>query len=420
MNFKRCPFAFIFLMVFFLSGKVHAQRIYSTSTPSASDLVLGWPVILQSYVLNKDNAADSDLSNYAYVYAANADAWLQLKFTNEIPAGKTTFVRIDIPNITKENLSAIVGIEAFKNSSAGNDGQKLTTAIVTLLAQNTQETFLAITPSEAYNSVRITIRPSNTANIYYAYTGNNLMDCGAGWTAAYSTNTTSTTVSALTAVTNSTSAVDGNSLTYSTINIDGTQKDVTISHTIFFSSLSKAGELVRIYVAEPAGLSRNSLSATIQPYNNSTPVGPALDIFSVLPLSSAKIPLEISPPSPIDRIVLKLTSSSNANRNYSLNVYEAQILPSKPVLNVYPVIFCQNETRVLSVSNPVSGLDYKWYESGNLLSSPSTSYSPTSLSVGLHNIIITASRPGCIESTPESISIEVSPKPITPNIQPIN
>lgn len=423
MIFKRWYITFIFLALIFQSKAVFAQRTYANVPPSKSTLKATLiPPQVMSCVINEQDAANSDNSSSAFIYASSADAWLQLKYEKEIPAGKTTFVRIEIPNLTKQNLNSIITVEGYKNASSVNNGVKLASTVETLFTQNGQETYLAVTPIEAYNSVRIILHPANTANIYNAFTDYDPTDCGTGWTTSYKTESLEATIIDPASTVNfSIRAVDDDKSTFSTINIQDQQKQVIVSQTIYFSSLGNATDLLRLYLSEPAGISRTSTQATAQLYYNNTPAGNTVDILKILSLGGTVYPLEIAPGIPFDRVTINITLNSNANHNYSLNIHEAQVLPVTPILSLSSTQFCQDETEIISISNPIDGLQYNWYDGISLSPiSQSTSYSTTMLPVGVHEIKVTASRPGCPQSTPATATITINPKPITPEINPIN
>lgn len=408
MKFKRTRSAFIFLILFLSYRQAFAQRNYFKG-----------PVT--SYrTLDPTWGADADLTTAATLnppFFALA-ASLTLSYSGTIPAGVTTFIRVDVPGMTPENFKTLLTVTPYLN------GNTIATSAIKVVTQYPNATYIAVTASAVYNSVRIDYDMSGAwfgsepMKVYDAFFGNDPADCGAGWATSYASGNAASPVSS------ATNAVDADLNSYSTIRVQSDKKNViTTSQTIYFSNAGSASDLVRIYLSEEASFNKNVLgvTGTVQAFLDESPAGsPGTAILSGITQTGVAVPVDLKPNGSFNRITITISiPASNPARTYDLSVRGAQILPLPPVLSLSSPEFCADAADVISVSNPVSGLQYKWYEGTTPLLNPlPDSYSPTKLPVGQHVLSVTASKPGCPESSPATVTINVNPKPVQPKINP--
>lgn len=402
MNFKRTKFAFILLLIFFTSFEAKAQRNYFDSSNISGTLTT------ESGSFNAGNYTASLITLFW------STSTVELKYSKTpFNKGTTTFIKVTLGSLSD------VTVDAYYN------GGILSKPEVKLVTSAT-ETFLAVTPAADYNSLKITLVPqmANTATIHTGFNGHQL-DCGEGWATSFTRQSSSGIPNVQSTVIGDILAVDADpqNNTNSTISVQGQQNvTVNVSQTIYFSSLGGSKEIVRLFLSEPAIADRKLSTATVQAFLNNKPVTKSpIDVVAEITSNRSIFPLEYSPEEPFDRITITVTLTTPANDNalkkYALNVYGAQIIPIKPVLAPSATEFCEETSQSISISNPATGLQYKWYDGNTLLANPlPTSYSLTRLSVGGHVLKVTASRPGCPESTPATINININPKPIKPTI----
>ena len=404
MKFKRSRFAFILLTSILFYTQAFAQRYYFDD-PATNNILTD----------NPDLASDGDLSTAATLFIT--PAWIKLNNAQTIPAGVTTFIRVDVPGMTPDNFQTLLTVTPYSGTK--------TAAILTIrvITQFPNATYIAVTPSAPYNSVRInylsgTWWGSKPMKVYDAFTGNDPADCGGGWATSYSTS------SSISSVSSPANAVDADPNSYSIIKVQ-TDKDnvITVSQTIYFSNAGTSNDLVRIYLSEEGSFNKKALKPTgaVQAFLNETPVGPIRsDLLTGIIQAGVAVPIDLEPGGAFNRVTITVSlPSSGADKIYELSVREAQILPRQPVLSLSSPEFCADAEDVISISSPVSGLQYKWYEGTiQLPNSLPDSYLPTKLPVGQHILSVTASKPGCPESSPATVTINVNPKPVQPKINP--
>lgn len=405
MKYKRSRIAFIFLISFLSYTQAFAQRNYFDGTPTSTILIE-----------RPERAADGDLTTAATLNPPFLwfTSRLVLNYTGSIPVGTTTFIRVDVPGMTPDNFKTLL------TATPNLDGDPVAISAINVVTQYPNATYIAITASGAYNSVRIDYHPSDfeAMMVYDAFFGHDPSDCGAGWATSYTNGNASSAVSS------ATNGVDGDPNSYSTIRVQSDKKNViTTSQTIYFANAGSANDLVRIYLSEEATFNKNALgvTGTVQAFLDETPVGSAnTTILSGITQTGVTVPVDLEPKGSFNRITITVSiPASNPAKTYELSVRGAQILPLQPVLSLSSPEFCADAEDVISISAPVSGLQYRWYEGTTQLpNSLPDSYLPTKLPVGQHVLSVTASKPGCPESSPATVTINVNPRPQKPEINP--
>lgn len=163
------------------------------------------------------------------------------------------------------------------------------------------------------------------------------------------------------------------------------------------------------------------------PTSDGTPV--ATSIQTALVQNGSERYLAITPCADYNSIRVTLNSITEASVYYGFNGFDdgecnlPWAVPAKPTPTQNSLAYCEDSTVTASVSNPICGLIYSWYDGGILVQTgTNSSYTmPPDSSVGIHNLTVAASRPECgVESVKETITVTVNPKPETLNIQSIN
>ena len=407
--------------------------------------------------------AASHLSLLVTEYAG--EAWVQMKFPATVPAGRTTFVRIDKPTAAGLNLSvldllnladsairvtAYAGASASDTGSAVNGNNPVDTHVITDLSGNY---YLAVTPSVAYNSVRVYLRlKSGTLslslgstlqmNVYNAfYDDADPADCGQGLATDEGTVTgVNLNLNSLLdglglhlgdIVTNPTNAIDADVNSASVVSPGLLGVANTTSQTIFFNGPSLSTDAVRVIMSFPASLLQADIinNITLQAYNGSTPVGApqsvkslllSLDLLGLLS-SDTKIPVTITPGGVFDRIKISfgtIVGAGGSILNGGVSVYDVHRVPGAPQgISVNgtatdSIAICSDSTVTLNVVNPLSGVTYKWYNqaAGGTQIGTGNSYqiAAGSLSLGVHKLSVLAEKNGCPGDTSDRKVITVN------------
>jgi hypothetical protein len=282
-------------------------------------------------------------------------------------------------------------------------------------AQSTSGAIKTNPKSPVYSSNTFILRDTKTSYLF--------VDCGEG-AASITPPATGNNSSPDTKVINPTFAWDADPATYSTLFVDKQEKDVTISQIISFASPAKATDVVVLTMAlDEALLNNNDYIISAQAFNGATGVGTIQDISNSLFLKPTTTDYRFSPGVVFDRVVISVMATQNGNKTAAINLYYVRLSPAPPISQtsnggVSSAIACQGSV-LLSVSNPASGIDYRWYNSTNTLvqNSTSSTYAPPSLAPGNYIYYVSATKTGCsIESAKDEINLTVNPKPASPTI----
>jgi hypothetical protein len=163
------------LLIFCLAGAclpIKAQtKVYATHSSSGSSGKTTIVVTVQEgKVTNEANATGTAAGSASLnVYSTSsalydANAWLQLKFINDseqLPAGTPVYIKYTSATVNILNLllSSSTSVKAYKNATSVANGTEAAATItgVTISGSN----YIKITPSECFNSVRITLVTSS-------------------------------------------------------------------------------------------------------------------------------------------------------------------------------------------------------------------------------------------------------------------
>lgn len=253
-------------------------------------------------------------------------------------------------------------------------------------------------------------------------------DCGAGASAiqvSYGSN-----ISTNSTVLNPQRAFDNDINTYSTLHIEGHQKDVEIVQVVSFTTTASASDIVKLYLSLKETLQNHTVSARAYYYvpadgsGLGTPVGTVQNLtnLNVLPAPpGAQTPSEItfSPGVIFNRVRIGVIANSNGNHEADLNLHHVQLTPPPPTPEggsgtSSSITECQGSV-TLSISNPDAAFEYKWYNQSNTLVQTGTTYSLPNLSTGNYVYYVSTLKIGCtVESAKHTINLTVNPKPNPP------
>lgn len=477
-----------------VSADAFSQRTYATVTPSSGrnagvKLIGG---LIGSFgattndgiakVTSPENAMVGTDAQFATLKVDNLNlllieyygqSWLQMKFPTALPAGKTSFIRIDAPvkggvSLATLDLLNLLGdavkVEAYSGATADLPGgivpqQQVSSTIIKDLSG---KYYIAVTSNQSYNSVRVYLTLSSgllglalgstsTMNVYNAFTeGAFPADCGTPW-ATDEGDVTGVNlnlgvlkglgISLGDVVTDPTNAIDNNLNSASVISPGALTVAGTASQTIFFNGVSGSStDAVRFLLSVPASILQLNLgnNVTMQAYNGNTPVGEARSLKSILLnldllglfANNAKVPVYYSPGGQFDRVKINFAALVGAGGSIlggGLSLYDVLRVPAKPVVQNLvndTIRVCLGSSPTLTV-DAIAGQFYKWYrtETGGAIITTAPSYTPpvADLPAGNHVYYVGTSRTGCTsESERTKIVIVVSPQATAADITAAN
>jgi len=486
-SFIFLQFLLIGALVFF-GNKGYSQRTYATVAPSTGrnagvqlvGLIGGFTETTDDNVAKitgAANAAVGDDASFATLHVMDVNllllevfgqSWLQMKYDHTLPAGKTTFIRIDPPAHSGISLSTLdllnllgdaVNVEAYAGATASSNGTLINSQHVTFsIIKNIEgKYYIAVTSAQPYNSVRVTLTFSSgllglalganyQMRIYNAfYEGQFPGDCGLPWATDEGDITgiglnlgvlKSLGINLSTVVADPTNAIDNNPNSASVITPGVLNVAGTASQTVFMNGSGGADDVVRMILSLPASILQLNLfnNISVQAYNGNTPVGGQktlrdllldLDLLSLF-ANSNKVTVYYKPGGPFDRVKINYSALVGVGGNIlggGLSVYDVARAPEKPtVLNLTndTVSVCLGSTPTLTV-DAKSGYVYKWYNDSTAVTpiATGTSYAPpiADLQAGNNKYFVSATVVGCaVESERTKINVVVNPPAVASDI----
>lgn len=356
----------VFLLSMMANGAVAQQYVTSTSTDVNSE------ALATSYVNDKDNAIGASNGTVATISAAglvvnvlpgvsvthSSDAALVLNFGSSIPAGKTTYVRINSLTQTGLNLDLssllnALGLLENQTISVSSNGGVTKQELVRNAAG---ELFIAITPTNSYTSVTVGLNFDNstsqllgvalgriTMTIDYAASYENLVlaPCDAASFAFAGVNPHAAGI-ALTlteALQNPERAIDGDvsAGNFSLLQNGAVALASTVSQTVFLGKTSPGTNEVVATISKPSALLNLGVLENIvfQAYLGETAVGTPqtvenllvdLDLLTLFG-NDGLATISFVPGSAYDRIKVTSVTILNANLFTGLRIHE---LGSRP------------------------------------------------------------------------------------------
>ena len=393
-----CLFVFLFLKT-----ELKAQVNYINANSLVSS----------DHVTNPTNATLYDnsyatLNSYGGIAVGigNYSGKIELEFPTTVPAGKTTYVRIDFDQDVLNSLiggnlgssladllgSLVLGNHYFTVSAKNNS-----TVVNTYSSQNNFSNesgrlirdangnfFFAITPNMPYNRIEITdntnailLGTSNSMRVYYAFytTGND--SCSPVFATSF--DGTGGTIDLIglggAEVDHPEWAIDPDVNTYSHLSLGAVAAAGTLSQTVYFNSISLPTDQVHIKMRldNPAilnlglsdGVKIEALNGTNVVYT--LDVGTILDLDLLGLLSNGQIvTIPITPGQSFDRIKVTLSSLVQLNLTKGLRIYDVYKSVGPPTIAVgsQNVSICGPQSVTLFAQTD-SGNELLWYDSPN-------------------------------------------------------
>ncbi|MCE7059579.1 T9SS type A sorting domain-containing protein [Dyadobacter sp. CY343] len=313
-------------------------------------------------------------SRKAILGVTGGNVFQTIRFTGNLPAGKTVYIKIDAPEATGllTNLLGIVSLFTENRITAQlRTGATVTssgTAVATAPARLVTDAggtnlYIAVTPTSntaTFNAVRIEVRAQAldiiselTLNIYNAFYYEDAVEdaCGVPVFASLGEVDGVLNVSLSSVVSTPSGAVD-NSLTTSS-GLGGGGVDLTaiasLSQSLYFKKLSAATDQAVVYLSfQTALVNANLLNGlTIQAFNGEQSAGPATAISSLLNANvldlitvngipaNVVIPFYYTSTGQFDRIRISLGSTVNLSLlgSTGVRIFGAGQVTPKPTLS---------------------------------------------------------------------------------------
>lgn len=406
----------ILSQVSYAQTKIYANTVSSVTGNGQSSLLgCGFGGLSPCYtptVENQANALTADANTFATVKSSGGLALgigayagaLELKFPATIPAGTTSYIRIDTdPTLLNQLLGGnlggllanVVGGIALGNHSievgarnaagttvlSGSSTGSFNSSNLRLVRDANGFYYLALRPTQDYDRVyvrdvtnAVLIGTPNETKVYNAFYTSGVDVCAPVFATGY--EGTGLTVDALglgkAGVTNPSFAIDANQTNYSELSLGALGVAGSISQIFYFETPSNAGDDINLkFSVSSALLNANVLSSlTVVAYNGNTQVFSqsasnllGADLLALLNTGQA-VTVPFSPGQAFDRVEVRLSSLLNVNLTQTILIYGLTrsagrptfVLPAKNNASV-----CYNSSASLSATT-LSTNELRWYD----------------------------------------------------------
>ncbi|MBN9296662.1 MAG: gliding motility-associated C-terminal domain-containing protein [Filimonas sp.] len=219
-------------------------------------------------------------------------------------------------------------------------------------------------------------------------------------------------------------AVDNDASTSSSINVFAGLLGGYAEQALIFPSAGAVGDSIRISVRFPAALVNLGVLSSVQvatyngaTYNNDrTAINSGLIKLNLL--SNNQDGFIVIPATQVyDRVEVRVNSGA-ATLLQSLQINYAHRIKPTATLTADTVAICSGNTATITISNPVAGVTYNWYDApagGNLVTS-GTSYTTGVLTDTTNYYIESVSAIGCAAPTRKTAVVNVAGVPVKPTV----
>lgn len=400
-------YVLVFFLTFCYQLGVRAQSVPVYATTIAS----------QDNVDFSSSAVDGNLTTRARIRASSGvligigayTGHLELQFPGIIPANTTSFVKVDtddelLPALLGGSLggllSDVLGTVLVGNQEFTVQARNGSTPVLTGESQNNNafasprlrivinaanDFFIAITPSQAYDRIRLTNRLgalvglNNTKrlDVYEAFYIGTPDICGDASFTSYDGSGLNLDLLGLggAGVTNPNFAIDSNPNNFSKLSLGIIGVSASIEQTVYFDGLSEPTDeyFVRLHI-EPALLGLG-VTNNVQVIGHNGPdlvytedLGDLLGLDLLTLLQNNQITsIPFTPNNAVDRITIRYNSLLNAQLVQGLDLYDITRGPARPVITdvftLNPTI-CSGSTASL-IAESGAGTELIWYAQPN-------------------------------------------------------
>lgn len=461
----------------FYTGVLFAGHMLPASS-YAQTTVFADSVLFNSEVDNPALAVDQNLNSFAEIRANSGlllgigaySGFIEVRFPGMIPANKTSYVKVEMDDDILHSLlggsignllATTVGVALNGNQEfvvqVKNNGSTVLSGSswmpiefsgerLKIVVNRYAETFIAVTPSQPYNSIRITnqvgalvgLSTQKKFRVFGAYYVNGSVDCGVPSYTSYDAVGLNLDLIQLAGAgaSNIHLTVDQNMNSCSQLSLGVLSLPASIEQKVYFEGLSHPTDVfgVRFQINPQLALLNIGGSITFRAQNGaiteySESLGNLLNSAMTDSLVNGNIvTIYLQPGVPVDRIVLSYNSIIGLNVSQFINFQEVFKVGAAPVYDVAVSddTICAGTPAQLVATALEPGLEIHWYAdstsseigisaSGAVFTTP-VFYSDTIL-------YCAAVRPGCTNPslrTPVAINVTPAPQPsdIDPNLNP--
>jgi gliding motility-associated-like protein len=459
-NYFSQVFAIILLLTLFSFKSYSQTKIYANSVTKNTGIVLG---NVQS-VLNPNNALTSDNTTFATIRSSGGVAIgigsysgeLEIKFPSTLPAGTTSYVRIDFdPDVLNQLLAGNLGgllanvvggvalgdhsFEVGARNAAGNtvlsgsSSGAFTSSNLRLVRDAAGNFYVMLRPTQDYDRVYVRditrallLGTGNNTKFYNAFYTTGIDPCGQATYTGFEGNGLTVGVLGLgkAGVTNPQNAIDGNLSTYSELSLGALGVAGSISQNFYFNTPSNAGDDFNLRIQSSSALLTAGILSNISvtAYNGNTQVFTQsaanllnLDVLSLLN-SGQVATIPFSPGVPFDRVQVTLSSLVDANLTQTIFIYDLNRSAGRPIFTAPAtnnLAICYNTTANLTATTPSTN-ELRWYdvvEGGAALATvPYNAAFTTPALIANKTYYVAARRIGCTEESGRvPVTITVNP-----------
>lgn len=461
---RRRVLNFLLLFSIFISSEftVTSQINYASSVTS------------ESHVTSSSHSIDGNQSTYSELEAGTGiiigigsySSHIEMQFPTVIPANQTSYVRIE----TQDNilssllggtlgnlLSGIVGIALTGNQEFAVEAKNGSTVVLSgnstnpssfsgerlkVVIDENNHTYLAITPSQPYQSIRIANFAGSLVGLgmkkrmkvwdpYYVIQGTN---CSAPKFTSY--DAAGITLELLNlggGVHNLDRAIDGNLVSHSTLSLGVVSVASNITQRAYFEGLSQPTDVFAIRLGIDPALLAITLGQGIRIKTQNGAVLVTNDILQNL-LTPANITaiqsgnpvtIMITPTVPVDRVVVEMNGLLGVTVSQSLEIFEVYRISQPPVLNLNSsnLTVCEGTAASLTADAVNPADEIRWYTSTTAATpvtiTPSGGVFTTGLLYNDTTFYAASGIPGCPNESvriPVSVQVIQGPDPSTISI----
>jgi len=447
----RISFFVICFLVLAFQQTLEAQSlpVYATTISS------------QNNVDFSTNAIDGDVTTMARIRASSGIAigigaysgHLELKFDSVLPANTTSYVKIQtddniLPSLLGGTLggllSDVTGVVLIGNQEFTVEAKNGATSVLLgqsqiindfalqrlkIVVNGNSEYFIAITPSQSYDRIRLTNRVGsliglgNTKrlDVYEAFYIGTPDTCGLASYTSYSGSGLNLDLLGLggAGVSNPNNVLDANPNNYSRLSLGILAVAASIEQTVYYDGLSQSTDQFFIRMKVDPSLLALGVANNIQIIAENGPTNVAtvnlnsllnLDLLTVLQANQI-VTIPFSPNAPVNRITIRYNSLLNVQLTQSLDLYSITRAPAIPIITdpfTQNATICSGGIAAL-VATTGAGTELVWYDQpiGGSALATLNSGQPFITPVLTHNTsyYVSAKRIGCPE---ESLRVKVT------------
>lgn len=450
-------------LVFFLH--FYLITLLSSASYAQTKIFANQASVISNQVDGKDNAT-LDNNDYASVKSYGGallgigrySGELQLTFAQNVPANRTTFIRIGydqtllntllggnlgsslasvLGNVLLGDHFFTVGARDLNGNTVltGSSNAAFATTNIKLVRDAQANYYLAVTPTVEYRSVFIKdvtntllLSTPNEIRVFNAFYVSGTGNCDPPFATDY--EGTGATLSLLglggAGVTNIQNAIDGDPATSSNISLGLIAAAGTISQNIYFNSPSRVGDELNIRLSVSQALANVGLlgNITVEAYNGNTLVYTRTGVAGLLNLdllgllnSGQPVTIPFSPNVSFDRVKVTLSALLNISLTQSLNIHEVTRSAPRPTFTAplsNSLNICYNTTAVLGATTAATN-ELLWYEAlegGTALATTPYNGTYTTPQLVANKIYYVAARQiGCTtESVRVPVTVTVNPQ----------